>query len=313
VAVKELHTQESFKREQGNLTKILRLNNRHLIKHFATIERGSSNYYVVFPLADGGSLSDYWERENSTPRTPELVLWSLQQMNGLAGALYSLHHELGGDEHCRHGDLKPANILLFEDNEDRTLVIADFGVSRIHGELTDLRQGGTTTAATTRSYEAPEASEYGRRNKPRARTYDIWSLGCVFLEFAIWLLYDIGAIKNFEENRKWPPGSQNASFFQMTPAGTAEISPDVLDAINALRQDLRCQRGTSLGCLVDLISTKLLLTVAEDRYNAKQLCVELQKIVQKGEEDLELFFNVTNQPRPNHKVFLQASRTWPRV
>lgn len=310
MAVKELGTQESFKRERGNLTKILQLKNRHLIKHIATVERGPSSYYVIFPLADGGSLSDYWERENATLRTPELVLWSLQQMYGLAGALYTLHYELGSNEHCRHGDLKPANILLFEEDEDRFLVIADFGVSRIHGENTDSRLGGTTTAATTRSYEAPEASEIGRQNKPRARTYDIWSLGCVFLEFAIWLLYDFSAIENFEQNRKRPPGSQNASFFKMTPAGTAEISPDVLDAINALRQDLRCQGGTSLGCLVNLISDKLLVTVAENRCNAEQLRDELQKIVQKGEKDLGFLFNATNQPRPIHKVFLQASRTW---
>ena len=311
MAIKELRDRKSFEREKDNLTKILNLNNRHLIKHIATCERGS-NYYVIFPLANGGSLLDYWKRENEKPRSLELILWSLQQMHGLAGATYALHHDLGGDIHCRHGDLKPANILLFEEDADRFLVIADLGVSRIHEQQTNLRRCGTTTMATTRSYEAPEVLESGRQDQPRARTYDIWSLGCVFLEFAIWLLYDFDAIKNFEDNRKRPLENPHASFFYMTPVGKAEIPTEVLDAIKALREDPRCQGGTSLESLVNLIADKLLVTAAEDRCKAEQLRDELQKIVQKARQDFSYLLNATNQPPPIHKVFLpvQSSKTW---
>jgi hypothetical protein len=75
--------------------------------------------FIAGTLADGGSLLDYWKRGNEKPRSLEPILWSLRQMRSLAGALYSLHHDLGGDIHCRHGDLKPANILLFEEDSDR--------------------------------------------------------------------------------------------------------------------------------------------------------------------------------------------------
>jgi len=313
VAIKELHDQKSFERERENLTKIQKLNNRHLIKHIATCQRGT-NYYVIFPLANGGNLLEYWKREIEVPRSLELIMWSLQQMLGLAGAIYTLHHDLGVDIHCRHGDLKPANILLFEEDEDRLLVIADLGVSRIHEQRTNLRRGGTTTMATTRSYEAPEVLEPGRQDQPRARTYDIWSLGCVFLEFAIWLLYDFDAIKNFEDNRKRHLENPHASFFQITSAGQAEIPPEVLDAIKALREDPRCQGGTSLEALVNLIADKLLVTAAEDRCKAEQLRDELQKIVQKARQDLSCLLNATDQTPPVPKVFLpvgaQASRTW---
>jgi serine/threonine protein kinase len=309
VAIKELEDRNIFEREKENLTKTLNLNNRHLVKHIATCERGS-NYYVIFPLADGGSLLDYWKRENEKPRKLELVLWSLRQMHGLAGAVYSLHHDLGGGIHCRHGDLKPANILLFEEDSDPFLVIADLGVSRIHEQQTNLRPGGTTTTATTRSYEAPEASEPGQKNQPRARTYDIWSLGCVFLEFVIWLLHDYDAIENFEDNRKLPPENPNASFFQINIDRKATILPEVLDAIKALREDPRCQAGTSLESLVNLIADKLLVTSAQDRCKAEQLRDELQEIVQKAQHDLRYLLNPTDQPAPVHKVFLKASKTW---
>jgi serine/threonine protein kinase len=70
--------------------------------------------FIAGTLADGGSLLDYWKRGNEKPRSLEPILWSLRQMCSLAGALYSLHHE-----HCRHGDLKPANILRLEEDSDR--------------------------------------------------------------------------------------------------------------------------------------------------------------------------------------------------
>ena len=98
----------------------------------------------------------------------------------------------------------------------------------------------------------------------------------------------------------------------MTPAGKAEISPEVLDAIEALRGDPRCRGGTSLESLVNLIADKLLVTAAEDRCKAEQLRDELQEIVQKAQQDLSYLLNPTSQLPPIHKVFLpvKASKTW---
>jgi serine/threonine protein kinase len=239
---------------------------------------------------------DYWEFESKTPRNPELVLWSLQQMLGLAEAIRALHHDLGGDLHLRHGDLKPANILFFKEDGDNFLMVADVGVSRIHEQPTLLRRVGTTTEATTRSYEAPEVA-FERPGQPRARTYDIWSLGCVFLEFAIWLLYDVNAINNFEENRRDPLQNKDASFY-VTTGGKAELSKDVSDAIKALREDPRCQGGTALGSLVNLIADKLLVIAVDERCKAEQLRDELHKIVQDAEQNPLYLFKAADQPNP---------------
>ncbi len=54
-------------------------------------------------------------------------MWSLEQMLGLSRGLEDLH-----DLNCRHGDLKPDNILHFIKDGRDILVIADLGVSKFH-------------------------------------------------------------------------------------------------------------------------------------------------------------------------------------
>jgi serine/threonine protein kinase len=311
VAVKTLKSQDIFEREYKCLRMIRELKSRHIIKYIATCERRTS-YHILFPWAAGGSLLDYWSRNNDTPRTPELVLWSLRQMFGLSEALRALHQDLDGDMHCRHGDLKPDNILLFGENEDRYLVIADLGVSRIHEQPTDMRPGGTTTTATTRVYQAPEISASEARDKPRHRTYDVWSLGCIFLEFVIWLIHDAKAVKNFADHRFRRPQNVLRSFYQINNS-TGQVEPDsaVENAISALKADSRCASDTALGTLVDFIAEKVLVIPVRSRCDATTLCDKVQAIVQTAEHDLKLgnasyLLKEHRLLAPAPKVFLPA-------
>lgn len=298
--------------KKKNLKTIQSLNNRHLIKHIATCERDSC-YYVIFPLADGGNLLDYWEREHETAakRTPELVCWCLRQMCGLADALRALHHGFKGSGHLRHGDLKPANILLFEEDGDKFLAIADFGVSKIHTAPTGMRQNGTTTKATTRKYEAPEVGPHFK-NQPRHRVYDIWSLGCVFLEFVIWILYDHKAIKNFEKSRYKSSKNPGCSFYQTTDAGEAELDSGVVEAFKALREDRRC-RGTAIEALINLVEEKVLVVEAEKRYKADKLHEELGKIVRDATQTPSNLHKVCDRPTEIPKIFLSTEQASPDV
>ncbi len=47
-------------------------------------------------------------------------------------------------------------------------------------------------------YEPPEA-EVGQ-NEPRSRRYDVWSMGCIYLEFAIWLLRGENGLQRFRRD-----------------------------------------------------------------------------------------------------------------
>jgi serine/threonine protein kinase len=293
VAIKEFRNTEPFKKEKDVLEKIQILNHNHLIKHLAICENGKL-YYIIFPWADGGNLREFWKLEDPQERNPELFLWSLQQMLGLAGALQALH-----SVNCRHGDLKPENILHFKKGGQGDLVVADVGVSRVHENATELRHAGTTTRATTPSYEPPEV--HLQPNSPRARRFDLWSLGCIFLEFNIWLLYGFEAINNFGHARDTP----EFGFYKLNAERTAaETHQVVLNAIKAIREDPRCSGGTGLEKLANLIAAHLLQVEVERRYSADELYDELQKIVQDAEKNPAYLFNQV-EPAPNMPLLFQ--------
>jgi serine/threonine protein kinase len=125
-----------------------------------------------------------------------MVEWFIQQCLGLVQGLSRVHRlttevseEKGSSkpeiEFGRHGDIKPENILLFSDhahpNDRGTLVVSDFGLTRFHRSS----GGQHREKRITPTYRAPE---YDLNRGVTTRAYDIWSLGCLFLEFATWML-----------------------------------------------------------------------------------------------------------------------------
>jgi serine/threonine protein kinase len=80
----------------------------------------------------------------------------------------------------RHGDIKPENILWFQetpdtDDEAGILQIADFGLGRFHGResRSNVHPDGVVGSPT---YEPPEC----KLHRPVSRAYDIWSLGYLY-------------------------------------------------------------------------------------------------------------------------------------
>ncbi|KAG0646653.1 Calcium calmodulin-dependent kinase I [Hyphodiscus hymeniophilus] len=299
IAIKEFSNESSFSIEKENLLQIQQLQHSHLIKLIATCQRGST-YYVMFPWAEGGSITDLWKRED-VQRDRTRILWSLRQMLGLVDALKALH-----SKNCRHGDLKPDNILHFE-NKDETLVIADVGISKFHKEVTSLRKMKTNTTATTRSYEAPEAQP--DHEDPRSRVYDMWSIGCIFLEFAVWLLYGYRGVRSFKKSRKSvDPMIQNGSFYARHPNGSVELHSKVSEAIQALLEDPPCKGSAALADFVRLTARDLLLVDVSGRAQASVVYEKLEKIVKDAEEQNEyLHIELDPSPRP-HPFFRTDSR-----
>lgn len=96
----------------------------------------------------------------------------LRGMSSLAAGLNHMHSFQGW-----HGDIKPANILVFRDN----LLFSDFGTSTNIDAPQMKSFGGDSTKGSiifTPEYAAPETIEHGRQS----RVCDVFSLGCVFLE-----------------------------------------------------------------------------------------------------------------------------------
>jgi len=82
-------------------------------------------------------------------------------------------------QNCRHKDIKPANILVKDDQ----VYITDFGLALDWTELQAETTAGIPTMYT-HAYAAPEVADGARRNTKS----DIWSLGCVFLDILLSLI-----------------------------------------------------------------------------------------------------------------------------
>ena len=282
------------------MEKIKDIHHLHLIQHIDTFKKGK-RYYVIFPWANGGDLKIFWEQTKPDVRSQNLTYWSLQQMLGLASALEALH-----GLNCRHGDLKPENIFHFkEDQEDGTLIIADFGVSKVHDKGTMLRTGRTFERATTPSHEPPEVISDHENDTPRSRKYDIWSMGCILLEFVLWLLTDYELIKEFDLVRATTSAS-HAHFYKLVD-GNAEVHPTVLEIIEGLQKHPR-YTGTALGALVELIREHLLLVKVDARCTAEELREELDKIVSTARDNPSYLFSDVDTPRDWLKDISWASK-----
>lgn len=230
-------------------------------------------------------------------------------MFGLVGALRKLHKE-----NCRHGDLKPENILHFLGSNDAgsrhsgygSLVMADVGISKVHTQATELRNEATNTNATTPCYEAPETEFH--KLVPRSRRYDMWSVGCMFMEFTIWLLYGYEAIDNFRELRKPndDPFPQKAAYYKRTLEGTAMIHPAVTHGLEALRNDPRCRGDTALAALIELVADGLLLIDENKRVDADQLSDMFSHICQRARSDPSYLFRRIEPPPMIPDIFTQG-------
>jgi serine/threonine protein kinase len=106
-----------------------------------------------------------------------------------------------GDKDCgRHGDIKPQNILWFTEELDLghgTLKISDFGLTAFHSELTTKVVPGKVRGLT-QSYAAPEFDTGPHVSRP----YDIWSLGCIFIDFITWVLLGYEGVEKFASKRR---------------------------------------------------------------------------------------------------------------
>jgi serine/threonine protein kinase len=183
---------------------------KHLICLLTTWEQNDS-FYLLFPCAQCDLLK-YWADMTRNPSgaskicdntdsTIDLVRWISEQCHGIAEGLCRIHkYTFQSPEDApqpterdrealygRHGDIKPENILWFPSvgsSSRGTLVISDFGCGVFNSWRSRSKQPAEA-APNTPTYRPPEADIKGATI---GRSWDIWSLGCVYLEFLTWLL-----------------------------------------------------------------------------------------------------------------------------
>jgi serine/threonine protein kinase len=222
-------------------------------------------HYLMFEWADLGNLRSLWEGTDPPELTPQLVKDVINQVWGLARALEAAHYLGSTDSSYRHGDLKPENILRFSSASSiGTLKIGDWGEAKRHDQVTELRPSKTRSTAGTIQYQAPEvvvdmlsATHLGEVKKPRSRLYDIWAMGCITLEFLIWLLYGPEELKRFQRDL----GVEG--FYQITVVNgkkEAQVHSVAKHWMDHMALDPRCEVGcTAIGDVLEIVRDALLV------------------------------------------------------
>ncbi|KAK2609575.1 hypothetical protein N8I77_003071 [Diaporthe amygdali] len=182
-----------------------------LLSAFAYRDR----YYLLFPFANEGSLENLWK--SYTPDgvirqiTPVRVAdwysdeWLLSECLGIAEALVATHNLADGHlertNALLHADIKPENILCFRDSGSNQLGIpvvlklADFGEARRFEPNKALK---ASQVAHVKTYRPPEHCP----GSLITLKYDVWCLGCLFLDFVTWAILGQDGIDSFRRKRE---------------------------------------------------------------------------------------------------------------
>jgi serine/threonine protein kinase len=207
--------------------------------------------YLIFPWAEKDLLG-YWRHERPSKDT-DTALWLAEQCCGLADGLYRIHQwettsgsdliskplysaRYGTEEISqmllgRHGDIKPKNILWFEDGGRGILKLADFGEAQFHTRTPVLGES-SRSVGTSPLYRAPEFA----LRKRLTPSWDIWGLGCTYLEFITWFFSGWEGVDGFAEKRKSPDPEfylyRTSTFFEVMTVSSrvkrARVKPSVV-------------------------------------------------------------------------------------
>ena len=214
-------------------------------------------------------------------------------MTGIATALSHLHNDLLAQDlqplSGYHLDIKPENILIYADAFSGCGIwkLSDFGSSYLYpqdsGQLPPHPGFGT--------YEPPEC----QMSLPQSQAYDIWSLGCIFLECTAWLIKGSDAIAEFAEDRlndvKVSGNMFKDDYFftlEFNESNTpvrALTRPAVIQWIRALERNSQCNEAISE--LLHLIENELLQVDQSKRLKAYYLSQRLELIQRAAQRGFE--------------------------
>ncbi|TRX89298.1 hypothetical protein FHL15_009735 [Xylaria flabelliformis] len=251
---------------------------KHLIKLLLTFQHGEKCYFL-FEWADG-NLWDYWTKyPDGSQHATVNSLWMARQCLGLATAVKRIHGlatwqkerrdklEVRNEdekEWGRHGDIKPHNILWF----------SSYSVTRS-------RVSPTSLDGCTELYRPPEMDIPGQRVCSK---YDIWSLGCVFLEFCTWWLRGLKSVQDFESQRATSDDSNEIfdepKYFSISITNDG-VEPKVKGIVLEWIKELRGYAKGDLFAeqMLDLIEYNMLVVNKENRFSVDRVCSDILNIV----------------------------------
>ncbi len=293
------------------MTKLMKAPKSHknILITRASLEWGNI-YSLFFDLAKM-DLSQYFTDKNIVIDSVGEKATIFGRTIGLAGALAFLHEEIQlnpTDEQpkseqlqCYHLDLKPQNILVFEEGSNHIWKISDFGISRIktvpHGQPDDVSvafldkifkpeknmdtSSGVPNTRFGGTYAAPEAREL---SDMVTRKSDVWSLGCVLALVLTFLESQSSGIHKFQKAREkdrvydWFFDSEALTTRSDDRKILHSSVSDWLDALNKNASKRGGAEGPAFQRASRMLQDRILIRESEKRISAKQVQLELTDI-----------------------------------
>ncbi|KAK5561121.1 hypothetical protein LTR46_001431 [Exophiala xenobiotica] len=195
-----------------------------------------------------------------------------------------------------HQDIKPDNILVARGSVDGDFEfkLADLGLAHFR-RIKARRQGGHQAsisdkdAGGTREYGAPECyrgDEFQHRTTRNiGQAVDIWSLGCVFSEFAQWIAQGKKGLYQYRTSRRafiarHIPSHQDPGCFH----DKQKVLKIVKDTHEELFTHVRVDDVMMKPVIKKMVEE--MLYEGRGRPTASQLCYKAQEIVEQAEKEL---------------------------
>ncbi|OLN96241.1 Cyclin-dependent kinase E-1 [Colletotrichum chlorophyti] len=265
---------------------------KHLIQLLATFEvknpaTKDSTFYLLFDWAEG-SLNKFWECNSALVGNKNHCLWMATQFYEISEALVCVHNDRAPtlryledrnsnkELYGRHGDIKPSNFLWFNQANSLPglLALSDFGLGRLHTQVSRSKQDPKNIERTA-TYRCPEFDLPFGQVSPRS---DIFSLGCVLLEYVTWFFMGLEAVeKVFPEVRSERDiyGFDSDVFFSIRNE-QAYLKPAVAKWIEELQNRRDC--SWYIWHLLEIIKLRMLDPNGATRIPANQLAREMNKL-----------------------------------
>ena len=307
-------TEADFHSELKVLDRLSETSHAYLAGHLASWKH-RNKFYMLFPCAET-NLGNFLRFQPHPQLSNSNVRWLLSQLKGLAEGLRHIHilgpADLGPDElvvgdaaprkrkrgHSGfHHDLKPQNILVFVGENtigrepamsEMSFKISDFGTARIKVILSqsglDKHNFSPQLSGLVRGDPVYSAPDYALEHK-QSRPYDIWSLGCVFLEVLLWAhgLSD-SDLNVFDFDRMLSHNSRSTKFWHQDNRGKVILKSAVVDRLKQLQGHCRDR-----GVFQDLVrlTSRMLTITPRDRPKAPDVCNDLEAMLIQAERDFK--------------------------
>ena len=309
------------------LNQLRRYSHAYIVTHLATWTQ-DRKYWMLFPFAEC-NLREFMAQEDYAASRK---LWLLQQFCGLASAVKFIQNMYdvsvpdnpdlrqqnlqppspavsGMQKSGWHHDIKLDNILYFFDTDPRreTLRISDWGAGKVH----TYRSASINTKSPngTPTYEAPEYQEEGARSRP----YDVWSLGCVFLELLVWVASGGHGVQKFADRRaggKTDPRHLHTddAFYKRVESGRFALRKGVIDQIQDLKEPFSTKELDPFRSVLEVVERMLIIN-KDDRIRANIVSDALHNIHRQAEIDINPIIINFPESRASSPIIPRLSST----